>query len=197
MYHPHPRFILASASPRRRDLLTRAGYEFDVIPADVDERPLDGEAPREFVCRIAMDKADAVVAAVADVEGAGDRIVLAADTIVFIDGEILGKPRDLRHAASMLRRLSGGVHDVLTGVAVVCGTARRNVVETTRVSLVELAESTIDWYLSTGEANDKAGAYGVQGVASRFVDRIDGSYTNVVGLPMARVDQLLREFDHR
>ena len=158
---------------------------------------MDGEAPREFVCRIAMDKADAVVAAVADVEGAGDRIVLAADTIVFIDGEILGKPRDLRHATSMLRRLSGGVHDVLTGVAVVCGTARRNVVETTRVSLVELAESTIDWYLSTGEANDKAGAYGVQGVASRFVDRIDGSYTNVVGLPMARVDQLLREFDHR
>ena len=144
-----------------------------------------------------MDKADAVVAAVVDVEGAGDRIVLAADTIVFIDGEILGKPRDLLHAASMLRRLSGRVHEVLTGVAVVRGTARRTVVETTRVSLVELAESTIDWYLSTGEANDKAGAYGVQGVASRFVDRIDGSYTNVVGLPIARVDQLLREFDQR
>ena len=194
MYHPHPRFILASASPRRRELLTRAGYEFDVIPADVDERPLDGEAPREFVCRVAMDKAEAVVA---HVQGAGSRIVLAADTIVLIDGEILGKPRDLRHAASMLRRLSGRVHDVLTGVALVRGTARLNVVETTSVSLVELAESTIDWYLSTGEANDKAGAYGVQGAASRFVDRIDGSYTNVVGLPIARVDQLLREFDQR
>jgi len=137
-----------------------------------------------------MDKADAVVA---EADGAGDRLVLAADTIVLIDGEIFGKPRDLRHAASMLRRLSGRVHEVLTGVAVVRGTARRTVVETTQVSLVDLAEDTIDWYLSTGEANDKAGAYGVQGVASRFVDRIDGSYTNVVGLPIARVDQLLRE----
>lgn len=194
MYHPHPRFILASASPRRRELLTRAGYEFDVIPADVDERPVDGEPPREFVCRVATDKAEAVVA---HVEGAGDRIVLAADTIVLIDGEILGKPRDPRHAASMLRRLSGRVHEVLTGVVLVRGTARRKVVETTRVSLVEFAESTIEWYLSTGEANDKAGAYGVQGTASRFVDRIDGSYTNVVGLPIARVDQLLREFDQR
>ena len=189
MYHSRSRLILASASPRRRDLLTSAGYEFDVIPANVDERRLDGETPNEFVSRVAMDKAEAVAVSLEHTRDVP--IVLGADTVVLVSGEVLGKPRDRLAAASMLRRLSGRSHDVLTGVAIVHGSASRVVVETTRVTLARLEDATIDWYLSTGEADDKAGAYGAQGLASRFIEGIDGSYINVVGLPIARVDQLL------
>jgi len=190
VYHPRRRFLLASASPRRSELLTRAGYTFEIEPSGVDERRLDDESPDDFVARIALAKATAVAGGPDD-----DRLVLGADTIVVIDREVLGKPRDSDDAISMLRRLSGRTHQVLTGVAVVCGQERRVAVASTQVSLVALDDATIAGYVSTGEPMDKAGGYGVQGIASRFVDHIDGSYTNVVGLPMVVVERLLKALD--
>lgn len=129
-------------------------------------------------------------------DGSKDRrLVLGADTVVVINGEVLGKPRDTDDAISMLRKLSGRTHEVLTGVAIVSGGDRRTAVATTRVTLVDLDDLGIGAYVATGESMDKAGAYGVQGIASRFVERIEGSYTNVVGLPMAVVERLVRELD--
>ena len=205
-------------------MLTRAGYRFDIEPSGVDERCLDDESPDDFVARIALAKATAVAPdddrlvlgadtiVLIDHEMLGkprerleatavsggpddDRLVLGADTIVLIDHEMLGKPRDSDDAISMLRRLSGRTHQVLTGVAVVCGPERRVAVASTQVSLVALDDATIAAYVSTGEPMDKAGGYGVQGIASRFVAQIDGSYTNVVGLPMVVVERLLRALD--
>ncbi len=182
-----PRFTLASASPRRLELLTRAGYAFDVVPADIDEERWPDEAPRDYVQRLATSKAEAVATRTPD------RLVLGADTVVVVDGDVLGKPGDDAEASDMLRRLSGRVHEVLTGVALVTRDSSRVEVESTLVTLVGLDAPTIDWYVATGEALDKAGAYGVQGIASRFVERIEGSYTNVVGLPVALVARLLSE----
>lgn len=170
--------------------MTRAGYTFDIEPSGVDERRFDDEAPNAFVARIALAKATAVSGGPDD-----DRLVLGADTVVLVDHAVLGKPRDREEAVSMLRQLSGRTHQVLTGVAVVCGSERRVAVASTAVALVALDDATIAAYVSTGEPMDKAGGYGVQGIASRFVDRIDGSYTNVVGLPMAVVERLLKGFD--
>ena len=181
--------VLASRSPRRAKLLREAGYEFDVVPADVDESRLDGETPRQYVARVAGSKASAVAAR------AGDRIVVAADTVVLIDGLVLGKPADRRDAASMLTRLSGRTHEVLTGVVVARGGRLLNVVEVTRVTFATLDPARIAWYAATGEPDDKAGAYAVQGIGSRFVERIEGSYTNVVGLPVALVDRFVRQLD--
>ena len=193
MYHrsfqPLP-LVLASASPRRRELLARAGFEFEVTPADVDERQRDREFPKAYVSRLAFEKAETVAAGLSD---GRLQVVLGADTIVVVDGDILSKPRDTQDAREMLRRLSGRSHDVLTGVALLRGPERRSAVEQTRVSLVELADDVIEWYLTTGEPMDKAGAYGVQGIASQFVERIEGSYTNVVGLPVSVVSRLLRD----
>ena len=177
--------MLASASPRRAELLTRAGYPFDVAPPGIDERRRAGEAPRDYVARLAAEKAAAVA------PRHPGRIVLAADTTVVVDSAVLGKPRDPGDAAGMLRRLSGRAHDVLTGVAVRRGEVCLRAVERTTVHLAALDEATIAWYVATGEPSDKAGAYGMQGIASRFVTRIDGSCSNVVGLPLALVDRLL------
>ena len=189
-YHPHRRLLLASASPRRRELLARAGFTFDIASSGVDEQRLVNESPDAFVVRVAMAKATAVSI------GSDDRrLVLGADTIVVVDGTILGKPRDTDDAISMFRRLSGRTHDVLTGVAIVSGRDRRTAIATTRVTLVDLDDRAIGAYVATGESMDKAGAYGVQGIASRFVDRIEGSYTNVVGLPMTVVERLVKELD--
>ena len=190
MYHPHRQLILASASPRRRELLTRAGYTFDIETSGVDEQRLHGESPDDYVVRIAVAKADAVSGGSED-----NRLVLGADTIVVVDGEVLGKPRDTDDAVSMLQRLSGRTHEVLTGVAIVRSVDRRTAVSRTRVTLVDLDDGAIGAYVATGEPMDKAGAYGVQGIASRFVDRIEGSYTNVVGLPISVVERLVRELD--
>ena len=190
VYHPHRRLLLASASPRRRELLARAGYTFDVVPSGVDEQRLVNESPDAFVVRIALAKATAVSSGSED-----RRLVVGADTIVVVDGTILGKPLDTDDAISMLRRLSGRTHDVLTGVAIVSGGDRRTAMATTRVTLVDLDDRAIGAYVETGESMDKAGAYGVQGIASRFVDRIEGSYTNVVGLPMTVVKRLIKELD--
>lgn len=186
MYHRAVRLVLASRSPRRARLLREAGYEIDILPADVDERRLDGEPPRRYVSRLAAAKAEAVL------PRARGRIVFGADTVVLIDGLVLGKPADRREAASMLGRLAGRTHEVLTGVAAACGGRRLGAVESTRVTFASLDPVRIAWYVDTGESDDKAGAYAVQGIGSRFIERIDGSYTNVVGLPVALVDRFVR-----
>jgi septum formation protein len=160
---------------------------FQVRPVDVDERPLDSEAPDDYALRVALEKARACPVATGDV-------VLAADTVVVIDGLMLGKPADDRDAARMLGLLSGRVHDVLTGVAVRQGGREAAAVESTAVTFVSLGAEDIAWYVASGEPRDKAGAYAVQGLASRFVARIDGSYSNVVGLPVALACRILSEF---
>ena len=185
MYHSGMRLILASASPRRTGLLREAGYAFDVEPAHVDESGLAGEAPRAYVLRVAALKARAVAAS------HPDDLVLAADTTVVIDGLMLAKPSDDDDARRMLGLLSGRTHDVLTGVVLVCAGRESSAVADTRVRFRPLTRAEIDWYVASGEPQDKAGAYGVQGLASRFVEAVDGSYSNVVGLPVGAVRALL------
>jgi len=215
------RLILASASPRRAELLRAAGYEFEVVVADVDEREREGETPASYVRRLAAEKSAAVQAALkgcatSDTTGEGDHapvlvapvlvapvlvaqpfraadvIILGADTTVVVDGEILGKPRDDGEAAQMLGRLAGRRHDVLTGVSIRHGAHEAGRVESTAVWFSMLTTEDIAWYVASGEGRDKAGAYAIQGLASRFIPRIDGSYANVVGLPVAVVAELLR-----
>lgn len=186
-----PRVLLASASPRRAELLTGAGIAFDVAPADVDETRWPDEAPGAYCERLARAKALAVAAR------APERVVVAADTIVVVGAEVFGKPVDAPDARRMLEALSGRTHEVLTGLALAAGGAVRTVVERTAVEFAPLAEAEIAWYVATGEPMDKAGAYAIQGRASRFVARIQGSYSNVVGLPVATVYRLLRDIDPR
>lgn len=181
--------ILASASPRRAELLTSSGYAFDVAPAQVDETPEPGEASNVYALRVARDKARV---AAADYRLA-ESVVLAADTVVVRDGQLLGKPRDPDDAARMLSLLSGGWHEVLTAVVVISGERERAEVETTRVRFVPLSPADIAWYVASGEPEGKAGAYAIQGRAARFIDRIEGSWSNVVGLPVATVCRLLAE----
>ncbi len=196
------RLILASSSPRRAELLAAAGFIFEVMPMDVDERVRANERPDEYVRRLAAEKSALAMERLGRQghgEGTGgpavaDSVVLGADTSVVLDGRILGKPTTDEGARSMLRRLSGRAHDVLTGVSVRCGPAEVGCVETTAVFFAELGDAEIAWYVQTGEGRDKAGAYAVQGLASRFVRRIEGSYANVVGLPVATVHQLLKPF---
>lgn len=157
------------------------------MPAEIDERPLAGEAPAAYVERLAREKAQAVR------PRHPDAAILGADTTVVIDGLILGKPEDDNEARAMLARLSGRAHDVLTGVALIRNGRLMSAVETTRVRFAQLSDTDIDWYVASGEPRGKAGAYAIQGLASRFVDRIDGSYSNVVGLPVALVWRLLRD----
>ena len=178
------RLVLASGSPRRRMLLESAGLDFDVVPADIDETPLDGESSTEYVLRVGAEKAAAVAGP--------DRIVLAADTTVEIDDRILAKPVDDEDARRMLHLLSGNVHRVHTGIAVSVGGATRQRLVTTEVVFVDLTEEAIDWYVATGEPRDKAGAYAIQGRAAAFVQSVNGSVTNVVGLPLAETRALLR-----
>jgi len=184
--------VLASASPRRSELLGSVGLEFVVIPADIDEAVGDGESPLNYVGRLSREKAAKVVELLAD-----GSIVVAADTTVDVDGQILEKPADDDDARRMLRLLSGRTHLVHTGVTVsgpggnMAEHPSRTIVVETAVSFVELAEPVIDWYLSTGEQVGKAGAYGIQGAAGAFVERVDGSVTNVIGLPLAETLDLL------
>ena len=177
--------MLASASPRRADLLTAAGFAFDVVPANVDERLRPGETPDEHVARLALAKAAAV---------AGQyprRGVIAADTVVVAGNLILGKPESDQDAADMLRRLSGRSHEVLTGLCV-CHLGRmRQTVERSTVRFAALSEDEIAWYVASGEPRDKAGAYAIQGLASRFVASVEGSYSNIVGLPVSTLYGLL------
>ncbi|MEZ5293988.1 MAG: Maf family protein [Vicinamibacterales bacterium] len=185
---PERPLVLASASPRRAELLRAAGLAFTIDVADVDETPRRGEPPDTYVRRLAEAKAAAVAA-----RRPGD-LVLGADTTVALDGEILGKPEDAEDARRMLRRLAGRAHRVHTGVALVCGSDVRTAVASTTVRFTPLSEDEIAAYVSTGEPMDKAGAYGIQGEAARFVAGVDGPHDNVVGLPIAEVLGLLRDF---
>lgn len=184
---PAGTIILASRSPRRAELLAAAGFEFEVLAADVDEAPLEVEDPAEYVERLAIEKARAVLALRPEAR------VLGADTTVTIDGEILGKPVNDDDARRMLRLLSGRPHTVLTGVAVASARGIRSGVDTTRVWFMVMTDEDISWYVATGEPADRAGAYAIQGLASRFIPRIEGSYSNVVGLPVALVSSILKK----
>ena len=181
------RLVLASASPRRAELLTSAGFAFDVEPSDVDETPLPGELPGPYALRVAKDKAAAAVVRLAD----AGTVVLAADTVVVAVGRILGKPADPDAARTMLRLLSNAVHQVLTAVVVRFAEDERSEVVTTQVRFRALTNDEIEWYLASGEPFGKAGAYAIQGRAARFIEWIEGSWSNVVGLPVATVDRLL------
>ena len=180
------RLILASASPRRSELLASAGFTFEVQPADVAETPRAGETPSDYTLRVARDKARAI-------RSDDGSIVLAADTEVVVDDEILGKPADPADAAAMLRRLSGRAHDVITAVVVMSAGLERSDVVATRVWFAEVSERDIAAYARTGEPMGKAGAYAIQGYAARFIERIDGSWSNIVGLPLHTVHRLLRD----
>jgi septum formation protein len=175
------RLVLASASPRRAALLRAAGFTFDTFPVDVDETVRPGEAAYAYVRRLAMEKSARAL------------VIIGADTAVVVHGEILGKPRDTADAERMLRRLSGRRHEVMTGVSVRSANVERGGVETTAVECLALADADVSWYVASGEGNDKAGAYAIQGLASRFMARIEGSYSNVVGLPVHTVHKLLRD----
>ena len=177
--------VLASASPRRAELLRAAGIRFDVVPADVDERQLEGEDADGYVRRLATEKASRVA-----ITHPG-RPVLGADTTVVVDGEVLGKPRDAAEAASMLGRLSGRSHQVLTGVCVIdAGGGSETALATTTVEFRPVTPAEINDYVASGEPMDKAGAYAIQGGAGRFVTRIHGPYDNVVGLPVALIQAI-------
>ena len=181
--------ILASASPRRQELLRNAGIAFTVQSADIDETRLAGESPRECAKRLAREKAVAVF------QSQSQSYVLGADTIVVVDDMILGKPRDADDAGRMLRLLAGRTHSVVTGVCVVAPAtcATQTASETTLVTVSRLSDEEIRAYIATGEPMDKAGAYAIQGMASRWIPRIEGDYSNVVGLPVALVYRMLRE----
>ncbi len=221
------RLVLASASPRRKELLAQAGFAFEVRVAGVDESRRVGEAPEAYVRRLALEKASAVLRAEASLPvlaesfdaldaknaklrqgcldvatggcgaDAGKKgqlpVVLGADTTVVLDGEVMNKPLDRDDAERMLRMLSGRTHQVHTGVAVVCPLCVLTHVETTNVVFREIGEAELRGYLDSGDPLDKAGAYGIQGYAARWIPRIEGDYFNVVGLPISAVVRLLGE----
>jgi septum formation protein len=223
------RLVLASASPRRAELLRAAGIAFETLVVEIDETVRPGEDPAAYVRRLAMEKSARAQTILAGPAKAGPHVpgpaaetglrvpgaspgssyvgsgfsrtsgeeelfVLAADTTVVVDGDILGKPRDDRDAERMLRRLSGRRHEVLTGVSLRWNEVERGRVETTAVELAPLGDADLARYVASGEGQDKAGAYAIQGLASRFITRIDGSYSNVVGLPVHTVFTLLQEW---
>ena len=182
-----PMLVLASASPRRQELLRSAGISFEVQPADIPENALPGEAAKDCAERLARDKALAVA------RQRPHDFVLGADTVVVVDGQLLGKPTDAADAARMLRLLSGREHQVITGVCLVVGGQPSVASETTLVTVSEITDKDIADYVASGEPMDKAGAYAIQGLASRWIPRIEGDYSNVVGLPVALVLRMLRE----
>lgn len=184
------KLILASASPRRAEILHDAGFSFHVMTSAVDETPAPGELPADLVQRLADAKAELVVA-----RAVGPAIVIAADTVVTLDGRIFGKPRSSDDARHMLEALSGRTHSVITGVTLIRlpDAERRSFVETTHVYFTKLADDEITRYLASDEPHDKAGAYAIQGRAGRYIPRIEGCYFNVVGLPLAHLTQALEE----
>lgn len=184
------RLLLASASPRRREILRGLGLEFAVEPADLDESRLADERPAVYVERLARAKART--------RKRSGHLTVAADTTVVLDGSILGKPDDVEDARDMLSRLAGREHEVLTAIAVLDGTsgAERAAVESSRVRLASMSPAEIDWYAGTGEPLDKAGSYAIQGLGSLFVDAVDGNYPNVVGLPVPTLYRLVAELGH-
>jgi len=184
------RLVLASASPRRRELLTQAGFTFEVRAAHVNEDPRPDEDPIAYVVRLAREKAEAVYAELHDPE----ILVLGADTTVTLDRHILAKPEDPADACRMLRMLSGRTHRVITGVAIAFASGTEVAAEVTGVQFLTVTEDEIAAYVATGEPMDKAGAYGIQGSAAKWIPRIEGCYSNVVGLPLALVSTMLKAF---
>jgi septum formation protein len=186
--HLCEKLILASGSPRRKELLTAVGWDFEAITAGVDESVRPNEDPAAYVQRLAKSKAEAVAAKLQH------GLVLGADTTVVVDDQILGQPEDDADAKRMLQLLSGTWHEVLTGVAVLrVGGESRVDYETTCVRFAEMSEREIEWYISTGEARGKAGAYGIQGAAGLFIEEIEGDYFNIVGLPIRLVYKLMKD----
>lgn len=181
--------VLASGSPRRRELLSQLGYQFEVLIPNVEEQRLDDESPAQYVERLSKDKALAGLSMTDE-----NAVVLGSDTIVVQDDRVLEKPHDFIHAKEMLRHLSGARHQVMTAVTVATKGKHRSVVVTTDVWFKPLSDQEIEQYWQTGEPGDKAGSYGIQGLGGRFVTRIEGSYHAVVGLPLYETDQLLHEF---
>lgn len=179
------RVVLASGSPRRRELLNMIGVKHEIMPADIDERYLPGEDPPAHAERLAREKAAAVA------PRAGNSLIIAADTIVVVDGDVLGKPRDPAEAAEMLRRLSGRSHTVHTAVAVRYGGSEASSVESPSVTFRPLDAELIEAYIATGEPMDKAGSYGIQGFGATLVTRLEGDYFAVMGLPLHRTMQLV------
>jgi septum formation protein len=197
-----PTLVLASASPRRRELLIQAGFVFSVHPAHIPEDPLPGEDPIAYVTRLAREKAEAVYRELsAQGDPGGGRmghqsddqslVVLGADTTVTLDGQILGKPEDAVDAARMLRMLSNRTHRVITGVAVATADRVEVAAEVTAVRFLSLSDDEIEAYVAGGEPMDKAGAYAIQGLAAKWIPRVEGCYFNVVGLPLALVGTML------
>jgi septum formation protein len=196
--------VLASASPRRCELLTQAGFSFQVHPAHICEEPRPNEDPVAYVTRLAREKAQAVYNEILRTlspdfwtleslnQNRQSLIVLGADTTVTLDGHILGKPSDATDAACMLRLLSGRTHRVITGIALVTAASTQATAEVTTVQFLVLSEQEIAAYIATGEPMDKAGAYAIQGRAARWIPRIEGDYSNVVGLPLALVSTLIK-----
>ena len=185
MSHLREKLVLASGSPRRAEILERAGWPHEIIVAGIDETVLPNEAPAAYVQRLARSKAEAVA------NRLEEGLVLGADTTVVIANQILGQPVDEADARRMLRLLNAKWHDVLTGVAVVrVGGETRVAYQTTRVRFAEISEQEIDWYIATGEPFGKAGAYGIQGKASLFIEEIEGDYFNIMGLPIRLVYEL-------
>jgi septum formation protein len=186
--HLREKLILASGSPRRKELLTAVGWEFEAITAGIDESVKPGEDPVTYVQRLALSKAEAVATKLEH------GLVLGADTTVVVDHQILGQPIDDDDARRMLQLLNNKWHEVLTGVAVVrVGGESRVAYETTRVRFAEMSGREIDWYISTGEPRGKAGAYGIQGAAGLFIKEIEGDYFNIVGLPIQLVYELVKD----
>jgi septum formation protein len=204
------KIILASASPRRAEILRNAGINFEILPGSIDETPLPGEPAHEYVLRLAREKGCAVpkilgarskaspdpASESATQPAPGSTLIVAADTTVAIGEEILGKPSNADDARRMLRLLGGRTHEVLTGLSVrnVPGSTEISGVENTRVTFLPLSDEDISYYISTGEPFDKAGSYGIQGIGGRYVERIEGCYFNVMGLPLSRLWRALREF---
>jgi len=187
------RLILASASPRRRELLQQIGLPFEVLPNADEELKPAGDPAKTFVVKSAEAKADGVFRLLAERGEERDIITIGADTIVCVDGRILGKPIDEQDAAGMLHLLSGRSHQVYTGLALVADSGRCSAYEVTQVRMAALSQATIDTYTASGEPLDKAGAYGIQGRAGRFIESVEGCYYNVVGLPLARLCTMLGE----
>lgn len=181
------KLILASGSPRRSEILTSVGWEFEKIEADIDESEIEAESPENYVQRLAKEKAEAVA------DKNPNRIVLGADTTVVINNQIIGKPVDLDDARRMLRLLSGNWHEVLTGVAIVKNGETRVGIQSTKVKFAELSDAEVEYLVVFGEPLDKAGAYAVQAQAALFIEGIEGDYWNVVGLPISLVYRLLSE----
>ena len=187
------KIYLASRSPRRGELLLQIGVDFEVLPSDIDESVREGESPEHYVLRLAKEKALACAGRIA-FEGLQNFPVLAADTTVCADGEILGKPLDDADAGEMLRRMSDRWHTVLTAVAMAHGDHIEATLSSTQVEMAPLTNAEIEAYVASGEPRDKAGAYGIQGMAGTFIRRIEGSYSGVMGLPIYETSQLLKKF---